>query len=274
MFSSKQLLISITRTIEAVAESLLTWAHANSEGSINLPSKPHAVIVLNKCVAAENDAAFWPSATSTEDLLSYNITRSEIFQKFCKNGIVDLRSLLRQFYSEVTVIRMPDKTNLKILDQQRRALYKLIYDRCESAHDVKAQTHMLANSDDLQVYLQTAFDHFSESLDEPFDFIAASVKNSPIPRDLADHIILLARLVSQRLERTQTDRRLVSTELVFDRLTQFVASCLRLDAARNNRLGMSRSSYMNKAKHMQVVLACGLITDTTAFLMCLASNHS
>jgi hypothetical protein len=66
----------VHRTIEAVAESLLNWAQANSEASINLPSKPHAIIVLNRS-EADSDLSYWHSVNSTDELLNFSITKAK-----------------------------------------------------------------------------------------------------------------------------------------------------------------------------------------------------
>ena len=219
----------VVRKIEVVAEKLLAWAQANAEGSINLPTKPHAIIVWNK-VEANTDSAAWDPVRSTHELLNFNIVESEAFRKYCKPGIINMKQLLNQYYSEVTVIRMPEKNNFDLLDHQRRSLYDTIYEECNNSHLVKLQAQMLADADDLQLYLQSAFDHFSESLDRPFDFIAASVKNSPISQDLSGHVVCLADLVAREI-------RAGTTNIVFDEITDFVASCIRLDAARKHLLG-------------------------------------
>jgi hypothetical protein len=100
------------------------------------------------------------------------------------------------------------------------------------SHKYKVHSKMLSDSDDLQIYLQSAFDHFSRSLELPFDFVAASVRNRPIPKDLSDHILRVATAVARH-----TDKRMTAD--VFKGLSEIVASCIQLDAARKNLLGKS-----------------------------------
>lgn len=146
--------------------------------------------------------------------------------------VIDMRQLLGRYYSDVTVLRVPTKEHFELLDKQRRKLYSLITAKCAISHRYKVHSKMLSDSDDLQVYLQSAFDHFSRSLETPFDFVAASVRNRPIPKDLSDHILRLATAVAQH-----TDKKLTAD--VFESLLEIVASYIQLDAARKNLLGKS-----------------------------------
>ena len=51
---------------------------------------------------------------------------------------------------------------------------------------------MLLDADELQPYLQYAFDHFVNDLDTSFDFVQASFVNSPIPSDFGGNILKMA----------------------------------------------------------------------------------
>lgn len=221
----------------SVVEGFLTWAHANSEGSINQPSLPHAIIVLNLS-SNETGKDEWDEVNATEKLLTSataEIEANPTFRKYMnlwrnRNVRIDnLRDLLLRYYTDVTVLRLPNKSRYDLIDEQRQSLYSLITRGCDRSHRIKARAQMLADSDDIQTYFQCAFDHFSRSLD-PFDFVAASVKNNPIPCEFRDHILTLARIVSssENVEKTQE---------VFSRITKIVGSCILLDAVRCNLLG-------------------------------------
>ena len=221
----------------------MTWAHANSNGSINQPSRPHALIVLNVS-CNETTADEWNEGIATEKLLSSATTEikaNPTFQKYVTlwkdRGVYidNLKELLLRYYTDVTVLRLPTKSRYNLLNAQRQTLYSIITHGCEKSHRIKANSQMLADSDDLQGYLQAAFDHFSRSLDKPFDFVAASVRNNPIPVDFPDHIVKLATAVC-------TIKKRYKTSEVFSGLTRMIGSCVMLDAARGNLLGKSCNS--------------------------------
>lgn len=234
--SSKKLTQS--RILDTVVEQLLSWAHAHSDGTVNMPYRPNAIIVLN-AFDDEVPSDEWNAVTSTAKLLSSaaaDLDKNPIFKKYVErfrqrnHHIIDMKELLRCYYSEVTVLRIPGKNHFQLLDDQRKQLYSIIKEGCDRSHKVKKQCQMLSSSDDLQIYLQSAFDHFALSLDKPFDFVAASVKDRPIPSDFADHILHLADMVSKTTGKTKTDE-------VFSQLTTIASSCILLDAIRKKFLG-------------------------------------
>ncbi|KAL9618157.1 MAG: hypothetical protein Q9160_007107 [Pyrenula sp. 1 TL-2023] len=90
---------------------------------------------------------------------------------------------------------------------------------------------MLLNSDEMQPYLQYAFDHFSRNLDQPFDFVQASLSNNPIPSNFGGNVLKLAIDVMD-LWRDKLDGPRIFKELSF-----MVASCIMLDSARHRTLG-------------------------------------
>ena len=70
----------------------------------------------------------------------------------------------------------------------------------KEARKLKLESRMLLDADELQPYLQTAFDHFADKLDTPFDFVQASFTNSPIPQNFGGNILKLALQVMERWE--------------------------------------------------------------------------
>ena len=107
---------------------------------------------------------------------------------------------------------------------------------------------MLPDVDEFGLYLSLAFDHFSESLDKPFDFVQASLKNQPIPETFADNILILARAVARNCALEGQIKEL------FEKLTPMIVSCLMLDSARKKRIGMAPGATV------------GTCTELTAFL--------
>lgn len=90
---------------------------------------------------------------------------------------------------------------------------------------------MLLDADELQGYLQAAFDHFAIDLETPFDFVKASFVNSPIPLDFGGNILKLAINVKD------TGHENYSGAMIFTELSFVVASCIVLDSARHRIRG-------------------------------------
>jgi hypothetical protein len=97
---------------------------------------------------------------------------------------------------------------------------------------------MLATSDELNQYLQAAFDHFSQNLDTPFNFLEIAFKNSPIPRDFGGNILKLAAAI-QEVQET------VDGPGIFEKLSVMVASCIILDCARHGLKGKLQELHIS-----------------------------
>jgi hypothetical protein len=81
---------------------------------------------------------------------------------------------------------------------------------------------MLSKSYELNIYFQSAFDHFSKTLDDPFNFIKVSMLNNPIPANFGGHILQLAIA-------TQSQKESADAAWIFDNMVQLLASCIVLD---------------------------------------------
>jgi hypothetical protein len=89
---------------------------------------------------------------------------------------------------------------------------------------------MLSNAEELNVYLQCAFDHFSHDLDTPFNFMDAGFKISAVPLDLGGNIWKLAVAIKK-------SGRFTDPRNIFKELSWFVASCISLDIVRQGLKG-------------------------------------
>lgn len=100
---------------------------------------------------------------------------------------------------------------------------------------------MLLDAEELQPYLQFAFDHFARNLDTAFDFVQASFTNSPIPLDFGGNILKLAINLMELWENEADGPTL------FEELSYMVASCIMLDSARHKIRGkhdqLERKNY-------------------------------
>jgi hypothetical protein len=95
---------------------------------------------------------------------------------------------------------------------------------------------MLLDVDDLQAYLQEAFNHYANTLESPFDFVQASFQNLPIPPDFGGNILKLALNIVD-LFQGQSDDSIPDARRIFSEIGYMVASCIMLDNARHKSKG-------------------------------------
>ncbi|KAH8684241.1 hypothetical protein BGZ60DRAFT_397086 [Tricladium varicosporioides] len=242
------------RAVENVLEKLIVWAAAALETSCNQPILPFAIIALN---ASENvDPKLWDVDEATSALLesmSDTIDQNIAFAKFAKfwrnrdREIRTVEELLLCYYSAVKVVRLPTDANLNIVHQQTERLYEEIKAGCKAAQNRKSSLRMLLDAENMQEYLQFAFDHYSHSLDVPFDFIQASFLHSPIPSNFGRSILKLA------ISSIKSQGRLDSKS-IFNKISNLVGSCIMLDAVRNNVLGIASHIFPQYLDHLDAAL--------------------
>jgi hypothetical protein len=94
---------------------------------------------------------------------------------------------------------------------------------------------MLLDVEDLTEYLQEAFNHYSNTLNSPFNFVQASSRNSPIPPNFSSNILKLALDMMTILK----PEKQIEARRIFFELSFMVASCIMLDSARKNYKGVT-----------------------------------
>ena len=231
------------RTIETVVERLIEWAAAAIGRSTNQPVLPHVIIALN---GSENkiDPAQWHVNCATRKLMTSigeALSKPSLkeYARSRSNSTREIRTaedLLLSYYCSVRVVRIPTQGRPQLINDQVDKLYKEISQNCQASRQAKRKVRMLLNADELQPYLQLAFDHFSSTLDTPFDFVKAYLLHNPIPADFAGNITKLAIKMMQRWE-----NRLDAVG-IFKELSPMIASCIMLDAARHKIKGMFLSN--------------------------------
>lgn len=239
-------LILIIRVIENVIERLIEWAAAALEMSSNQPVLPHAIIALNAS-ELNIDPEQWNVRFATKWLmksvqgsLSSNVTLKKHAQIWRNRGkfIDTVEDLLLSYYSSITVVRIPANGRPKLMKDQMGKLYQQISYSTDAAMRSKRDLRMLLDGDELQTYLQFAFDHFSNNLDQAFDFVQASFIYNPIPSDFAGNILKLAVSMMEIWQ----DK--LDGEGIFRELSHMVASCIMLDSARNKTRGTDVATHL------------------------------
>ena len=233
------IVLKIDRTLSTVIKRAIRWAQVPFEKSLGQPTLPHLVVAINK-TDYHIDENQWGSIRATrkilddfESLIDTDIDLRDYAEKWRNYGkkIETTENLLRCYYSSITFVRLPSKEHAMLLHKQVKMLHSVITETCARSHYWKRRTGMLSNSEDFQVYLQHAYDHFSRNLDDPFDFVEIGLQIRPIPSDFAGNIVRLAVAVHHH----QPFTKFVDT---FNKLSPMVASCIMLDIQRYSRPGM------------------------------------
>ncbi|KAI1119643.1 hypothetical protein F5Y14DRAFT_396046 [Nemania sp. NC0429] len=245
LYTFSDVVVFVTRNPRSfestVLDKLIQWGAASLDTSLNQPVLPHAIIAIN--ATDKLDAAEWEIETSTERLMTaiegaiyHEPGLQEYVQTWNKIGktITDTKQLLECYYSSITVIRIPTRSSYTRMDIQAERLFNLIKTRCTESQDTKRRTRFLADAERMQEYLQSAFDQFTRDLDAPFDFVKASLRRNPVPRNFEGNILRLAMSIKENSEQKSLEN---NAREVFRRLAPMVASCIMFDAARLNLMG-------------------------------------
>ena len=128
-------------------------------------------------------------------------------------------------------MRIPTEERPDLIETQIQELYARIMFACGSSRDRKEKKRMLLDAEELQSYLQYAFDHFAKTLDFPFDFVRASLFRNPIPSNFGGNILKMAILLQDIAKPP------MQAHAIFHQLSMLVASCIMLDSVRHEIKG-------------------------------------
>jgi hypothetical protein len=226
-----------------VLQTLIEWAYSSIDKSINQPSLPHIVIVLN---ATENaiDEEQWDLDVATEKLLEDYKDSVHQVQKL-QNIVASLKTigkhisstkeLLEHYYSSITVVRIPTKGRYMQIDEQIGKLHQVIQQKCSASFAHKKSVRMLLNAERLQQYVNSAYDHFSRRLDEPFDFVKEALRHNPMPQDFRGH--MLNMMLAMYHEPDNLKKRSLRAKNLLWLLSRPIASWVMLAVAREGFQG-------------------------------------
>lgn len=251
-----------------VLTQLVDWAAMSIDKSLNQPALPHVVIVANYTDTSIDDQQWNPEVATKGLLDDYQDSVHQVpalrekLEKLASlgKGIKTTKGLLEYYYSSVTVVRMPAKGRYMRMDEQIGQLYGTILGKCAQSHARKKKVRMLLNAEVLPQYVNAAYDHFSVSLEEPFDFIEEARRHTPLPRTLGGHILNLIVTMYNHVGRRRT-----RVKDLFTSLSLPLASCIMLAATREKIQGM--------AKAPKGCPGCRDILTLARFLLTLATQH-
>ncbi|EPS35758.1 hypothetical protein H072_10759 [Dactylellina haptotyla CBS 200.50] len=228
-----------TNKLESVIERLLIWAAAALEKSSNQPVLPCAIIAMNS-LPTEGSEAFWDTNIATSEILNeanIEFHRNPKFKRFIRRWeergtrVESVWGLLHLYYDNLRVVRIPRKGRSTLIKAQVSRLYSEIKICCQHSHRMKRERRMLMSAPTLQTHLQSAYDHFAQSLDTAFDFVKATFAHNPIPSDFGGNILkLILEVKAHSSVRNEGYSILRMT-------APMIASCIMLDAARQGIAG-------------------------------------
>ncbi|KAF8847642.1 hypothetical protein BDZ45DRAFT_315849 [Acephala macrosclerotiorum] len=246
-----------SKVIESVLEQLIKWAAAALETANNQPILPYAIIILNAC-PHDIDPKLWDVDFATKSLLdslAETVNRNGTFAQYAKfwrerdREVKNVQELMMCYYSSVKVIRIPTDMQPNLVLDQVQKLYAEIERGCKNARERKSDLRMLLDADEFQSYLGDAFDHYSQSLEVPFDFVQASFLHNPIPFNFGGNILKLA--IGMKKE----EKPAMDALAIFTKLGNLVASCIMLDAVRHNVPGTATQIFPQYLDHLDEALS-------------------
>jgi hypothetical protein len=161
------------------------------------------VIAVNAATLNVATQREWDIDYATESVLRSvrpSLHRKNYFKNLAQSWsskgrrINSIDDLIRCYYSSFSVVRIPAEGRYGFLDKQIVALGSAITSCCDDALNAKRRANMLSNSDELSMFLLSAFDHFTLDLQTPFNFIEISRRNNVSCNDKLNHFQGLYRL--------------------------------------------------------------------------------
>lgn len=96
---------------------------------------------------------------------------------------------------------------------------------------------MLATAENLEIYLQAAYNHFANNQDGVFNFTKEALKHRPVSGDLKGNISNLALAIQNNAD-PPTNSNMAT---IFGKMVNMIASCIMLDSARHSLPGAYQS---------------------------------
>ncbi|KAJ4207095.1 hypothetical protein NW759_014093 [Fusarium solani] len=190
------MLSQAARQMEADLEKFLEWAEESHAAATCRISLPHLIIVLNQ----SDDDSEWDPAKTTQDIfnqqkniLTQNDNVKALVARFRKSGIQisSLQDLLLTSYSSVRFIRLPQGQSTPRLAEQLQKLHGMICEASEESQREKDHRKMRLSAPDMDEFFRLAFDHYSNQVREPFDFLGRIMTLHPPSDKLATSLSML-----------------------------------------------------------------------------------
>ncbi|RKL16299.1 hypothetical protein BFJ70_g15151 [Fusarium oxysporum] len=224
------------RQIDDSIVELLEWAEVSHVSATNRFGLPHLIIVINR----SDDNSNWdPIATAQQILneqqriLEGNDKAKAMADRFRGVGIEinTLEDLLLTSYASVQFIRLPQGQSVVCLSTQLGRLHRMIYQSSNQSLDEKLHRRMLLSAPNMDEFFRLAFDHYSNEVKEPFDFLAQLISLRPPPAKMAARLSELMITTFKAFD-TNGDRNSIVSGFC-GVVAPLVCSIMALDAARS-----------------------------------------
>ncbi|CVK96681.1 uncharacterized protein FMAN_11011 [Fusarium mangiferae] len=142
-----------------------------------------------------------------------------------------LEDLLLTSYASVHFIRLPKGQSAVCLSSQLGRLHTMICQLSNQSLDEKVRRRMLLSAPNMDEFSRLAFDHYSNKVKEPFDFLAQLISLRPPPAKMAAR---LSELMIETFKALDTNGDRISIVSRFcGVVAPLVCSIMALDAARS-----------------------------------------
>jgi hypothetical protein len=198
---------------------------------------PFAMIIIN-AVDNRTDEQLLDPVTATHKLLDDlkdSVDKNPAFYRWAldwrdKNKQIDsTKDLLLAYYTDVKICFVPDKGHPKLVYKQYRRVSEEIQEAVRRSEKRRRNSRLLLSSDQFNPYLQFAFEHFSRTLEVPFDFVRAS---SAFNQNQPQFNPILCLIKDYRIVRPNSD-----VLDLFINVAPLLASAIMLDVMRRQLKG-------------------------------------
>ena len=198
---------------------------------------PFAIIVINAVDNHTDESLLDPQkATNTFlDSLERAVHKNHNFVKWARfwrergREIESTRDLIKAYYTDVKIVLIPEKGRPGQVHRQYRILFEQITHAARRSETKRIAARLLLTSAQFNPYLQIAYEHFSRTLEVPFDFFKASQaftepsqNTNPILGLIRSYLAVWPMATSQEL---------------LNKLSPLIASSIMLDVVRQQLPG-------------------------------------
>lgn len=234
------------RSISAVLEKLLDWSKNARMSSINSPSLPSVIILINQCDPDENME--WNSEEKADSLFEdYDSGKDLSGLEDPKPGIKDV---LTSSFNTVRFLGLPNARygNTSLLVSQSQRLHTMLDTLTRQTFERKKRCNMVLALESLGKLYRFTFDHFSKSTPAPFNFLGAFLTVNPPPPGFTGSLLSILLEAEEATKRTRqnSDNTRFTNEL--HGVVPLISSIVAIDIRRRQVLGTVLEAWRSEIK--------------------------
>jgi hypothetical protein len=243
-----------SRTMGKILENLVEWSRQAEISSVNNPSRPSLVLLINKCKTAKIKESEWSVDETIKEIHELDnsglMELSETFKKrkeeLKASGLPHktIKDILDNSYSAVRLLRLPTDDDMPRLRSQFQQLYSMIDSLTHNAQESKKQINMLLSSQQLHHLYQLVFDHLSTSTTSPFDFVGAFLAVHKSPPELHSNFFeLLVALLKSDQNKDRLSSWQDNEHIIIAGVVPLICSTIAMDYHRRRLPGTLRTIF-------------------------------